>query len=358
MSPFESKNRVWPFSNSQLTAGLRRVLGKQNLQVTTVWSEPIATRPAFGRIQGLVAETLQQDELDWHLLVLKQPQGKTRMGLAGVGAREIGVYTWLQDILPVKIPKLIAYDPGGDWLIFEALAWGLAAENWQMPNYQLAIDNLSTLHDSFWGLSEDLNSYTWIGKPFTTDRNVYYSANRRLLQNIQRIEQYPFLTPFIPLLEKLDEKIALITQTLSEAPQTLIHGDYWPGNIYVGDDGEQVLYDWQATSIGPGIIDLVSFVTKSSWHLGLRAAQANTLITRYQTQVEALSGKHWSAQTWNDWWDFGLMWVFLTEWFDSITESPNSVLKARWADLLCIWIQPLQDATIRQFGAPTNKMIQ
>ncbi|NIN93720.1 MAG: phosphotransferase, partial [Anaerolineae bacterium] len=51
---------------------------------------------------------------------------------------------------------------------------------------------------------------------------------------------------------------------LRRAPNTLLHGDYWPGNIAVLGDQRQIVYDWQLAGVGPGVIDLLVFVNKST----------------------------------------------------------------------------------------------
>jgi hypothetical protein len=53
------------------------------------------------------------------------------------------------------------------------------------------------------------------------------------------------------------DRIDQVSDTLCGAPQTLIHGDYYPDNMmYL--DGRISVFDWEQTAIAPGEIDLAS----------------------------------------------------------------------------------------------------
>ncbi|MFP3855284.1 MAG: hypothetical protein ACLFWD_13430, partial [Anaerolineales bacterium] len=83
----------WPFAHADLLAGLRRYRGDTSLQIMDIQPLTLPHRqPAVGRVRGLlVTYRGEQGEGDIEL-VLKEPSGTTRTGLAGVGRREVGFY--------------------------------------------------------------------------------------------------------------------------------------------------------------------------------------------------------------------------------------------------------------------------
>ena len=121
----ERTEPVWPFPLSELTAGLRRQLGRPGLQVTRMWQEPLPGRSGIGSLRGLGVEVESGEQgtvtRTRHSFVVKEPVGATRAGLAGVGLREVGVYRALAGQLPVATPRLIAADQAGAWMVMERL---------------------------------------------------------------------------------------------------------------------------------------------------------------------------------------------------------------------------------------------
>ena len=105
-----------------MTAGLRRHLGRPDLTVTDV--QPVTVqhqRPSIGRVRGLKVDYRAEGEDGACSLVVKEPRGTTRAGLAGAGRREVGMYLSLATELPLRTPALIAAAPTGDWLVLEAV---------------------------------------------------------------------------------------------------------------------------------------------------------------------------------------------------------------------------------------------
>ena len=76
------------------------------------------------------------------------------------------------------------------------------------------------------------------------------------------------LAPLRPLRERLlalwtaRERLLDITES---APQTLVHCDFWPANLFVGDDGHAVAVDWSQIGIGGLAQDLDQVTLDPVW---------------------------------------------------------------------------------------------
>ncbi|MGH2626093.1 MAG: hypothetical protein ACRDHY_05525, partial [Anaerolineales bacterium] len=177
----------WPFSRADLTAGLRRFLGKPGLQVSGVQAVTVAyRRPAIGRIRGMRVE-YDAPESGSIGLVVKEPQGTTRAGTAGVGVREVGVYRSLAGQVPLALPRLVAASAMGDWIVLEEIQPVRDAARWTGRDYEIAVDALTLLHDRFWGLAEDLDAYPWLAHPLEEDFAVHLAGAGQSIARMARM---------------------------------------------------------------------------------------------------------------------------------------------------------------------------
>lgn len=344
----------WEFSLSDLTAGLRRHLSDTSVQVRSVRPITLPRRqPAIGRIRALLVQYEGADGGGEQRLVLKEPHGSTRAGLAGAGRREVGFYRSLAGHVPLATPSLIAHGPVGDWLLLEYLNNERGPSKWTRSDYELAIDSLVELHNRFWGLRDDLETFPWLGDPLASDFNVHLAAADKA---IERITQAAGPEPLAGLpgrrwiLERLAEGAEEVVLPLRSEPGTLLHGDYWPGNIAQDGEGRQTVYDWQLAGIGPGVMDLLVFVNKSEWWFGPLPLTRDELVDRYRRKLAERGGITWDDDTWELLWDHALMWRFVQEWFDLLAASPLPVLATRAEQLDHIWLQPVEDALARRLG--------
>ena len=93
---------------------------------------------------------------------------------------------------------------------------------------------LARLHDRFWGLSEDLSVYPWLGHPLTRNFEACTMASARAMELIIArgspaliTESLNITTCIAHALSHADE----IAQALRATPPTLLHGDYWPATF-------------------------------------------------------------------------------------------------------------------------------
>ena len=342
----------WPFTRAGLTAGLRRYYQDTSIVIDAV--DPTAMpdrRPSIGHIQGLEVSFHSRGGVGDCRLVLKEPLGTTRAGLAGAGRREVGVYSSLAAHLPLSTPAMIAGSPSGDWLVLEAIEDISDSGNWDAVAYRTAIDALVELHDHFWNLGEDLHAYPWLSRPLDADFEVHVTAAKQAYEGIVE-EGHPRAFSSEParmqVLEALIENAGALAAPLLEEPATLLHGDYWPGNIAMLPDDALMVYDWQLAGVGPGIIDLLVFVNKSAWWFGKLPISIDEIIDHYRRSIAARVQREWSQEEWDILWDHALMWRFLQEWIDVIAVTPEALLTTQEQLLEQLWLKPVAEAVRRR----------
>lgn len=54
-----------------------------------------------------------------------------------------------------------------------------------------------------------------------------------------------------------------VVDVLANAPRTLIHGELYPANVLINEEGPVVI-DWETAGVGPGVLDL-AVLTQGSW---------------------------------------------------------------------------------------------
>ncbi|UCF62323.1 MAG: aminoglycoside phosphotransferase family protein [Anaerolineaceae bacterium] len=342
----------WPFSLADITAGLRRYFEDTSLRVIQIRPKTMPyRRPAIGRVRAMRVEYSTSTGSGTCDLVVKEPRGTTRTGLAGAGRREVGVYRSLTSHLPLPTPTLIAASPIGDWLLLEALQSVRDPSYWKKEDYVVAIEALTRLHDRFWGLETDLTVFQWLSRPIRADFEVHVAAAAKA---IERIVNQAQPEPLATVPERMQVLAALTMQAdqivtpLLKQPSTLLHGDYWPGNIAVLEDGRQVVYDWQLTGVGPGVIDLLVFINKSSWWFDKLPISQEEIVECYRQGMAAGPRVTWEEDEWNLIWDHALMWRFLQEWVDLLAVSPDPLLETRADQLDHVWLHPVASAVSRR----------
>ncbi len=354
MAASETMEWAWPFSLADLTAGLRRYYEDTSLRLVDVQSISVSQRrPAVGKIRGVLASFEGRSGHNEVRLVVKEPQGTTRLGLAGAGRREVGFYKSLSSEVPLRTPDLIAADPAGDWLVLEHLDMRRLPAKWEAEDYLHAVDALADLHDRFWNLAEDLEVFAWLSEPLEADFDVHVAAADKAIEKIVEAAGPEPLAGFPGrrwILERLAEEADRVVVPLRAQPATLLHGDYWPGNIAIGPDGAHSVIDWQLTGIGPGIMDLLVFVNKSDWWFGPLPLARDELIDRYRGQLGDRGVGLWSEAQWSRLWDHALMWRFVQEWLDLLAAVPLPVLATRAEQLNRVWLQPVEEALDRRLG--------
>ncbi|MEJ2484378.1 MAG: aminoglycoside phosphotransferase family protein [Anaerolineales bacterium] len=341
----------WPFSHSELTAGLRRHTGDPTLTILSLKESEISQRrPAVGKLRGLLVQTQGNDGQKSFSLVLKQTQGSTRTGAAGAGLREKSIYQILREHLPVHLPELIAAHPKGEWLVLAHLPPGRQPEKWTAADYLLAVEQLAVLHDRFWCLDMHLNVYPWLEKPLEADRDIHLQAARadaaRLVQNTNSVLSRQ--TDILSATEKIIDHLDLISNGLLESPATLLHGDYWPGNIHIGTNSRVTVYDWEDAAVGPAVLDVLSFIQGSSWYFSPLPVSSDEMIAHYRSQLTKAGAYTYTNDEFERLWDYAVLWAFVGGWVGNLANTPDSILAMRLPALEEVLFSPLRQALSRQ----------
>jgi hypothetical protein len=350
--PLIDDPRPWAFTRAALTAGLRAYTNDSSLVINDLYEMTIPFRRAsMGRIRGLNATCESAAGKKFFRLAVKEPQGSTRTGTAGAGLREVSFYRNLAEQLPVNVPRLFASHPDGDWLIMEMLPLERKPESWTADDYLLAIDQLVALHDRFWGLGTDLTIYPWLARPLGTDYSIYIQAAASGVRRLADEATSNLLTrdpKLIGVITRLVEHADKIAAALRTAPATLLHGDYWPGNITLSDDNTFFVYDWQQASIGPGVLDLLHFIQASQWYFDPLPISPQELINSYRSRLAKTSHYHWEDDEWAGLWDYALLWNFLINWVDMLVNIPAPVIQTQYLHLRSLWLDPVSAAVNRR----------
>jgi hypothetical protein len=345
-----NKPRPWAFGRSELTAGLRRHAGDPSLRIDDLEEKNLPNRwPSLARMRGIEVTGKGATGEYSFSLVLKESlqQGITRAGTASPGQREVAFYRNLTDQIPVRVPEVIAFDPLGEWLVMSQLGEGRHPEAWTKEDYLLATTQLAVLHDRFWGLGHDLSVYTWLHRPLDSD----FEVNVKVAGNaITRLELEPDTgllshdPHLLDLFRRMVTHAPAIVQMLQRAPQTLLHGDFWPGNIHVDQQGRLTVYDWQQTGIGPGMLDLQNFVQTSLWWFNPLPVSLDEIVATYRYNLSEKTGTIWANREWQALMDHALMWIFLVNWLDTLVSTPHPLISTRIEQLEDIWLEPLRAA--------------
>jgi aminoglycoside phosphotransferase (APT) family kinase protein len=352
----------WPFSTAELTAGLRRYFAEPALQVTELAEQPLpaALRSSRGSVRGLRVTYATGANANTVDCVVKEPGGAARVGLANAGLREAGVYRSLSIQLPMPTPALVAAAADGAWLVIEAVEAQSSPGPWSADDYLQSVALLARLHERFWGLADDLAAYPWLARPLSLDYEIHVYAAAQALGEIVREEWPPLVAHSLQTLGTLGQIISQaeqVAQPLQAAPFTLLHGDFWAGNIVRDEDGDMVVLDWQLAGLGPGVLDVLVLVMTSQWESprGVAAPpelplSPSKLVGRYRREIARLLGLRWSDAEWSELWDHALLWRFLQEmlpWLASVSHTEFLSREQLFAD---IWLRPVLTAADRRLG--------
>lgn len=348
----------WPFSRPVLMAGLRRYLAAPRLTLLDIEPMPLpnvlpgSAPDPLSILRGMLVRVEIDGAKHQLALVLKEaPISESGRVLSAVGRREYGVYKRLAPHLPVLVPGLVAGDASQGWIVVEALAGLRPPEAWMRDDYVEAIRNLAAMHDRFWGLGEDLAIFSWLGRPLEADYEATVMAAAEAVHNLVREEHLPTLaTPrnflaFGALVQHADE----IAAPLREETMTLLHGDYWPGNIARPVDGRQIVFDWQRASIGAALLDLRTCV-QTTFMMLEPALSEDEMVTLYRKEMERRVQPGWDDKRFALLWDHALLWQFLTLWLRRLavlTPAHYDMLPPRFERA---WLHPVIETLERRLG--------
>jgi aminoglycoside phosphotransferase (APT) family kinase protein len=340
----------YPFSRSALMAGLRRYLAAGTLRLLEIKPIPLPNAQpisSFGEagttLRTLsVGVTIDGEEQTLALLLKEPPVTARGRVLHAVGQREYGVYHRLAEHFPMLVPALVAGDEAEGWIVLEALSGLRSPDSWTPDDYREAVVNLVALHDRFHGLSETLETYAWLARPLTTDYAETVESVRNAVNALLNEKPLPpFDEPrYAEMLRYLSNHIDAIAAPLRAETLTLVHGDYFPGNIACSIDGRQKVYDWQLAAIGPAILDLVGFVQATLMNF-TPSLPRDEIITLYREKYNGFVKPGWDYAQFALLWDHALMWRFVANWVGKLATMPPENYDKIKDSFRALWIDPV-----------------
>jgi hypothetical protein len=351
----KSETQEWPFSHMVLTAGLRRYLADPSLKLMEIQPLPLPQLTSMigqpgTRLRAFSVSVEVEGQVQRLPLFLKEPP-VTPSGrvLRGVGQREYAIYSKIAPHLPILVPVLVAGDQQDGWIVLEGLLGLRPPPEWTADDFREAVLNMAEMHDRFHGLDDLLVNFPWLARPLVADYEAATQAAAEAVRvlvvdsRIPQLSDERYFTLYSILIQLADE----IAVPLRAEPATLVHGDYWPGNIARPIDGRQVIFDWQLAGIGPGILDLVGFVQTTRLLLE-SSMPTEEIIAIYRKQQAAYNPPGWDDEHFQRLWDHALMWVFTTTWLGKLATMPPedySRLHERFYD---VWVKPVLTAVERR----------
>lgn len=199
---------------------------------------------------------------------------------------------------------LLAYE-GRDWswLILADVPNHWPASRWTADDAEKAITLLASFHGAFWQRQEELAQYGWLsdflgrhshaapsdevldawrywdskaGGVAPISSHAVQSAGRLAptlihaatgLQVLRQLGGWPGVINkrhLDAMADLLDDPLPLL-QPLRELPTTLLHGNpalrHWHTSLF----NQRVLLDWANVTVGPPVLDLVSFLEQVEW---------------------------------------------------------------------------------------------
>jgi aminoglycoside phosphotransferase (APT) family kinase protein len=353
-----------PFSIHTLQGAVRRHLARPTLAIDRIVPEKLN-----GGVSGSPVYRLQvsyRTEAGDHSvpgsdpmlnLVLKRGRSYTGAILAGSARREASFYRSLAHQLPVRTPRLLltaddladersqplvlsapysiatqwdgTVECDNDWVLMKALpsemVWPRAS--WTAEHYRLSLDALADLHATWWGSPPDPSDYPWVWMPTGHHTEGLIRDARAALVEI---ESAPWGHRFYSRqrlhawLRVLDDPTCLL-DVLVKMPQTLIHGDYWPGNIAMREDGPAV-FDWQMVGVGPAPYDLSCFHSSSRWWFGRIPLSLIEIRSHYLERLNDKLGQRVDRYIFDIGMDAARAWRFAVLWPTVILEHHVGLL--------------------------------
>ena len=279
------------------------------------WREPGATE-LCELLHGMLAGAAGSDEAI-HVEQLKKAVYRLRIGSGPSRALvlkrhapaiaqtdRLVVERWLPALgLVDRCPRLLATaaEREGRWVwhVYEDLGSETLADRREPQCLEAAVDLIAELHTRGAG-HRLLPEVRWHGR----DHGVpFFTANLR--DSIAALEALAALrgnalrelttarTRLLERLYRLLEEAPRRTRLMEEGggPETLLHGDLWPKNVFVsmtGDGPRARLIDWDHVSVGPFSYDVSTFLYQSP------AEERAWILRRYR---EAIARAGWRLPT-------------------------------------------------------------
>jgi len=183
-------------------------------------------------------------------------------------AREVRFYNTIASELPVSLPSVLMAQNRryrGSTLVLAdlhetAAVPGNSCDTLTVAQAQKVLGQLAAIHAQYWGKMQSDPRYLWLGDSVRRVENTLATvlAVPLMRQGLSRIGHGipPELRRSALLYARHRGEIA---RMLADGPQTLVHYDCHPGNLFWREN-EPGLLDWQLVRSGEGIGDVAYFL--------------------------------------------------------------------------------------------------
>jgi hypothetical protein len=211
---------------------------------------------------------------------------------------------------------------------------------WMAEHYRMALGALAEMHARWWDNPPSAEEYPWGWMPTGAHTRELLEDARAALLEIEGAswgEKFFTREMLRAWLGVIDEPSGLL-DILSGVPQTLIHGDYWPGNIAMKPDGPAV-FDWQQVGVGPAAYDLACFHASSRWWFGRLPLTLVEMRSHYMGCLSERLGYRVDRYVFDMGMDAARAWRFAVLWPSAILEHRAHLL-ARLSYMRSTVIEP------------------
>ena len=219
------------------------------------------------------------------IVKLHSPNAITRELIRRIGAasREIRFYRELagRSVVPTATLHFASHDGERYVLLLEDLAPARAGDpavGCSLDQVHAAVACVAGMHAAWWD-SPSLASLDWIPVFDELTATRHAICREAWPEFVERYRGHlPDLCASIgpALIDGLDS----IRRDLSQAPPTLLHGDFRPDNVMFEADGSgapAALVDWQVMLRGPGLMDVAYFLVSATDRGTRRALEMDVL---------------------------------------------------------------------------------
>lgn len=208
--------------------------------------------------------------------------------------KEVSFYRHLSAQLPLRLPSVLAAESAfgrGSTLVLSDLTEshfkpGVAGEALSFEQATQVIDHLAKLHSHYQEHSQLLRNQAWLHGFSCQMENHMGSllANPLMKRGLEQAGGHVAPKLYRPALQYADRR-RRIRKQLSSGPQTLVHHDCHPGNLF-WNGNEPGFLDWQLVRLGEGIGDIAYFLA-TALPPEVRRQHEKTLIARYAENLSA-----------------------------------------------------------------------
>ena len=207
--------------------------------------------------------------------------------LPGLLHTETRFYNETAQAVPIAVPGFLAGQSkpgkGATLVLNDVTESGATAGNpddaLTADRATLVIKQLARLHARFWNKFDLMQKYAWLAGPIRQLEDHLGTAlavplMKRGLRQAEKLIPFPLHAPAINYARQRRRAMRF----LSGRPQTLVHHDCHPGNLF-WSQSQPGLLDWQLVRFGEGIGDVAYFLATALTPEVRRNHEANLLTT-------------------------------------------------------------------------------